>query len=190
MGAHSKPRVTLRRVATVTAAGAGLAVALTGTASADPVLGNCGDPTNTNPDVRVCTDHGRLASDPLGNAYRTTDRVHAIVKVDPLLCVHVIVDPEGNRRLVSTRGCGTHRTPVIEEPCPPCPPGTVPPAAGTCPTPAPAAPATPATPESPVPSSPVEGGSTGPATVVPADTTTPGEAPVPQTVQANLPVTH
>lgn len=185
MGAHSKPRVTLRKIATVTAASAGLAVALTGTASADPVLGNCGDPTGTNPDVRVCTDHGRAVTDPTGSESRTTDRIHAIVKVDPVLCVHVIVDPEGNRRLVSTAGCGIHRTPVVVQPCP-CPPGTVPPAAGTCPTPVPVSPVTPV---APAPSSPVEGGSTGPASSAPADTT-PGEAPAPQTVQASLPVTH
>lgn len=188
MGAHSKPRVTLRQIATVIAASAGLAVALTGTASANPVLGDCGDPTNINPDVQVCTDHGRPAADPTGGGYRTADRIHAIVKVDPLLCVHVIVDPQGNRRLVSTRGCD-HRTPVIVRPCPPCPPGTVPPASGTCPTPVPVAPVVPVTPETPTPSSPVEGGSTGPASSV-SDQTAPSEAPAPQTVQANLPVTH
>lgn len=194
MGRHSAPRVTFRKAAVITAASAGLAMALTGTASANPGLGNCADTQRgTNPDVRVCQDHGYGDGYGTGNTSdrrgydRSSDRLHAIVKVDPLLCVHVIIDPEGDRRLVGTRSCEHRSTPVVVQPCPPCPPGT--PQGVTCPTPAPAPVPVPApvAPAAPVtgPASPPESGSTTPVSSSPVE-----EAPTPTTVSGGPVVTH
>jgi hypothetical protein len=116
MGRHSQPRTTLRNAALVTAGAVGLAVALSGSASADPGSWDCDPHRATNPDVRVChdTDRGDRGD---------TDGLHAIIKVDPLLCAHVVVaDPQGHRRLVNTRDCAHHHPPVVTQPCPPCPP--------------------------------------------------------------------
>jgi hypothetical protein len=173
VGRHSAPRVTFRNAAIITAASAGLAMALTGTASADPGLESCFDtPNRTNPDIHLCQDHG------YSDGY---DALHAIVKIDPLLCAHVVVDPEGHRRLVGTRSCEHHRTPpVVVEPCPPCPPGT-PPAAVPCPVPVPVAPV--------IPVAPVGPGSGG--TTIPVSDSPPVvEAPAPTTVVGGPIVTH
>jgi hypothetical protein len=194
VGRHSAPKVTFRNAAVVTAASAGLVMALTGTAGADPVLGNCADtPRSVNPDVRVCSDHGYDDGydNDRGDYNRASDRLHAIVKVDPLLCVHVVIDPEGHRRLVGTRSC-EHRTPVVVVPACPCPPGTAP-AAVPCPnTPgSPVAPAAPATPIPVAPSSPVESGPTGETTPASSSSSSPvEEAPAPATVVGGPVVTH
>lgn len=176
MGRHSKQTTTLRKVAAVTAGGIGLAAVITGTASADPILGSC--PHNedrANPEVLVCHDDGYRGTTRNGTEYRTPDRIHALVKVDPLLCVHVIVDPEGNRRLVGTWSCDHHETPVTPV-CPPCPPGT--PAATTCPTPTPA--------PAPVTEQPTPPAENTPSTSSPIA----NEAPSPSTVVGGPVVTH
>jgi hypothetical protein len=186
VGRHSAPRVTLRQVAAGTAAAGGLAIAmagvLPGAASADPLLGNCGQygPGGTqNPAVDVCTDRGYRD----GVQTDRGDRIHALVKVDPVLCLHVIVDPEGNRRLVGTQGCGhRHETPVTPV-CPPCPPGT--PAATTCPTPAPTP--VPVAPETPAPASPV---AESPGSSSSSSSTSVVEAPPPSTVSGGPVVAH
>lgn len=179
MGRHSKPQVTLRKVAAGAAAASGLAIALTGVmtgaASADPILGNCtidGPGSNANPEVTVCQDHGYR------HGVRTYEgnRIHALVRVDPLACVHVVVDPEGNRRLVGTQSCDRHGIPVV--PVEPAAPGCVPCPTNPCNTPAPVVPVVPAVPETPASpiaeAPPVSGSSSSPVEEAPAPTTVVG----------------
>jgi hypothetical protein len=154
--------------------------AFTGTASAEPILGNCGQygpGTNANPEVNVCQDLGYRH----GVKTDEGNRIHALVKVDPLACVHVVVDPQGNRRLVGTQSCdhrGGQVIPVV--PVAPAEPACVPCPTNPCDTPAPAVPVIPVVPE--VPAAPISD--------TPGGSSSPVEAPAPQIVDTHLPVTH
>lgn len=192
MGRHSKPQITLRKAAGTAAAAGGLAIAMsgafTGIASADPILGNCtvdGPGSNGNPEVTVCQDHGYRH----GARTYEGNRLHALVKVDPLACVHVVIDPEGNRRLVGTQSCDRWGGPVVVPVAPvePVAPGCVPCPTNPCDTPAvpvvPVVPVVPETPASPI----VEGPTTG----SPISSSSPvEEAPAPTTVTGGPVVTH
>jgi hypothetical protein len=176
MGRHSKPQVTLRKAAGTAAAAGGLAIALTGVmtgaASAEPILGNCaidGPGSNANPEVTVCQDHGYRHG---VQSQGSSNRIHALVKVDPLACVHVVVDPEGNRRLVGTQSCDRHGIPVV-----PVAPACVPCPTNPCDTPVPVVPVVPAVPEtpaSPIAEAPPVSGSSSPVAEAPAPTTVVG----------------
>lgn len=128
MGRHSVPCPTPRALALGALGALTLSSLITGAASAQPGT-SCVDGTQTrNPAVAVCQDS------PL---YDQSDAVHALIKANPVLCTHLVIDPRGDRRLVSTRGCGPRTPPVTgPAPCPnqvtapqpcPCPPqqGTV-----------------------------------------------------------------
>lgn len=161
MGRHSRPSHTLRNTLVVTSALAGTAALFaTPTASAD-TLDGCTTGAR-NPDVRVCQD----------NPYTDgSDSLHALAKVNPLLCVHVTI-PDG-RRAVGTRDCSHPAgfVPVIPV-VPVAPGGTVPCSCTTTPgETAPAAPVAPVT-------SP--GGETAPPESAPAP-----EAPAPTIINNN-----
>jgi hypothetical protein len=136
VGRHSRPSHTIRNTMIVSAAVAsGMGALFAAPASADVYGSQCTDGAR-NPDVRVCQDS------PLRDG--GSDAIHALVKANPVLCVHAVIDPQGHRRLVETRDCDS--TPVIvvptqpgavgaPAPCPvtapagqacPCPPGTAP----------------------------------------------------------------
>lgn len=120
MGRHNKPNHTLRNVAVVASTMVGLATIGIGSASADPGEHSACTDRYSNPDINVCRD-----------GHWDYDRLHALVRLDPVLCAHAVVDLDGRRRLIGTEDCdGRHRRPLVEKPCPP---GTVTPAPSPAP---------------------------------------------------------
>lgn len=120
MGRHSRPSNTIRNTAIATAAlatGLGTILTFPAPAGADPDDG-C-TKGSRNPDVRVCQDHPYYDGG--------SDSLHALIRLDPLLCVHARV-PD-TRRLVGTRDCshpaGPQRPahPGAADPCA-CVPGS------------------------------------------------------------------
>lgn len=141
-------------LALVGASACALTIALAVPASADPYYGDCQQGSNKNcstPKLHLCPSDA-TQRDPLCvyvgpgrlSDGSNDDDLHAIVRLDPILCGHAIVDTNGrqSRDLVRTAGCGRHNGQVT------------PPAAGipcSCPTPAPVM-----TPPTPVTEAPVE----------------------------------
>jgi hypothetical protein len=175
VGRHCRPTHRLRNTVVVSSALAAAGTALFAVpASADPLDG-CTEGAR-NPDIRVCQDNPD---------YDHGSALHALVKANPLLCVHaVILD---GRRVVGTRDCSHTREVIPVVPVEPAPAGSNP---CSC-TPAPVVTPAPAE-ETPGSSSSSSSSSSSTTTTVtsPAPTeTTPAEqlpeAPAPQTITNN-----